>query len=146
MNVYRHNPVSIFLQFAEWCLDYGTHGCRIPDRPYSLFEGTKHLLFNFSLDWRKKKKTTTLTFSFPSQNDVIAGLQFVLWKGQLYSSLCNCVCVCRVKVAFHLAVMKELRARLAAQQSRKAPLRRNEHWLHRSRRSNHSSNSDREHQ
>lgn len=27
------------LQFAEWCLDYGTHGCRIPDRPYSLFEG-----------------------------------------------------------------------------------------------------------
>uniref|UniRef100_M4ARQ9 LanC lantibiotic synthetase component C-like 2 (bacterial) n=1 Tax=Xiphophorus maculatus TaxID=8083 RepID=M4ARQ9_XIPMA len=27
-------------KFAEWCLDYGTHGCRIPDRPYSLFEGT----------------------------------------------------------------------------------------------------------
>lgn len=27
------------LQFAEWCLGYGTHGCRIPDRPYSLFEG-----------------------------------------------------------------------------------------------------------
>lgn len=27
------------LQFAEWCLAYGTHGCRIPDRPYSLFEG-----------------------------------------------------------------------------------------------------------
>ncbi|XP_034998611.1 lanC-like protein 2 [Hippoglossus stenolepis] len=26
-------------RFAEWCLDYGTHGCRIPDRPYSLFEG-----------------------------------------------------------------------------------------------------------
>ncbi|XP_061661326.1 lanC-like protein 2 [Syngnathoides biaculeatus] len=26
-------------KFAEWCLDYGTHGCRIPDRPYSLFEG-----------------------------------------------------------------------------------------------------------
>ncbi|KTF90990.1 hypothetical protein cypCar_00033408, partial [Cyprinus carpio] len=25
-------------KFAEWCLDYGTHGCRIPDRPYSLFE------------------------------------------------------------------------------------------------------------
>lgn len=28
-----------FPQFAEWCLDYGAHGCRIPDRPYSLFEG-----------------------------------------------------------------------------------------------------------
>ncbi|XP_061821075.1 lanC-like protein 2 [Nerophis lumbriciformis] len=26
-------------KFAEWCLDYGTHGCRIPERPYSLFEG-----------------------------------------------------------------------------------------------------------
>ncbi|EMP36195.1 LanC-like protein 2, partial [Chelonia mydas] len=27
-------------KFAEWCLEYGAHGCRIPDRPYSLFEGT----------------------------------------------------------------------------------------------------------
>ncbi|TNM96150.1 hypothetical protein fugu_015811 [Takifugu bimaculatus] len=26
-------------KFADWCLAYGTHGCRIPDRPYSLFEG-----------------------------------------------------------------------------------------------------------
>ncbi|XP_034028933.1 lanC-like protein 2 isoform X2 [Thalassophryne amazonica] len=26
-------------KFAEWCLEYGSHGCRIPDRPYSLFEG-----------------------------------------------------------------------------------------------------------
>uniref|UniRef100_A0A3B4US37 LanC lantibiotic synthetase component C-like 2 (bacterial) n=1 Tax=Seriola dumerili TaxID=41447 RepID=A0A3B4US37_SERDU len=33
-------------KFAEWCLDYGTHGCRIPDRPYSLFEGTECLLLN----------------------------------------------------------------------------------------------------
>ncbi|XP_032499304.1 lanC-like protein 2 isoform X4 [Phocoena sinus] len=34
-------------KFAEWCLEYGTHGCRIPDRPYSLFEGmagTVHFL------------------------------------------------------------------------------------------------------
>lgn len=31
--------VCVCFQFAEWCLDYGTHGCRIPDRPYSLFEG-----------------------------------------------------------------------------------------------------------
>ncbi|TWW71441.1 LanC-like protein 2 [Takifugu flavidus] len=29
----------LVLQFADWCLAYGTHGCRIPDRPYSLFEG-----------------------------------------------------------------------------------------------------------
>lgn len=26
-------------KFAEWCLDYGKHGCRTPDRPFSLFEG-----------------------------------------------------------------------------------------------------------
>ena len=26
-------------QFAEWCFDYGRHGCRTPDHPYSLFEG-----------------------------------------------------------------------------------------------------------
>ncbi|XP_058390813.1 lanC-like protein 2 isoform X3 [Diceros bicornis minor] len=26
-------------KFAEWCLEYGAHGCRVPDRPYSLFEG-----------------------------------------------------------------------------------------------------------
>ncbi|XP_054847960.1 lanC-like protein 2 [Eublepharis macularius] len=26
-------------KFAEWCMEYGAHGCRIPDRPYSLFEG-----------------------------------------------------------------------------------------------------------
>lgn len=27
------------LKFAEWCFDYNKHGCRTPDRPYSLFEG-----------------------------------------------------------------------------------------------------------
>ncbi|KAK4325887.1 hypothetical protein Pmani_003544 [Petrolisthes manimaculis] len=26
-------------QFGRWCQEYGTHGCRQPDRPYSLFEG-----------------------------------------------------------------------------------------------------------
>ncbi|KAM4626191.1 glutathione S-transferase LANCL1 isoform 1-T1 [Discoglossus pictus] len=26
-------------KFAEWCMDYGEHGCRTPDTPYSLFEG-----------------------------------------------------------------------------------------------------------
>ncbi|XP_015710381.1 lanC-like protein 2 isoform X3 [Coturnix japonica] len=30
---------TFMIQFAEWCLEYGAHGCRIPDRPYSLFEG-----------------------------------------------------------------------------------------------------------
>nr|KAG5705126.1 hypothetical protein BaRGS_030843 [Batillaria attramentaria] len=26
-------------KFAEWCFDYGKHGCRTPDHPYSMFEG-----------------------------------------------------------------------------------------------------------
>uniref|UniRef100_A0A6Q2YNF0 LanC lantibiotic synthetase component C-like 2 (bacterial) n=1 Tax=Esox lucius TaxID=8010 RepID=A0A6Q2YNF0_ESOLU len=38
-------------KFAEWCLDYGTHGCRIPDRPYSLFEGGT----SFLNDWVNKR-------------------------------------------------------------------------------------------
>uniref|UniRef100_A0A8C6NRG7 LanC lantibiotic synthetase component C-like 2 (bacterial) n=1 Tax=Nothobranchius furzeri TaxID=105023 RepID=A0A8C6NRG7_NOTFU len=35
-------------KFAEWCLDYGTHGCRIPDRPYSLFEGMAGTIYFLS--------------------------------------------------------------------------------------------------
>ncbi|XP_065053883.1 lanC-like protein 2 isoform X2 [Rhopilema esculentum] len=27
------------LKFGEWCLEYGKHGCRVPDRPLSLYEG-----------------------------------------------------------------------------------------------------------
>lgn len=27
------------MKFAEWCFEYGKHGCRIPDHPLSLFEG-----------------------------------------------------------------------------------------------------------
>ncbi|CAB1341188.1 unnamed protein product [Coregonus sp. 'balchen'] len=38
--LYRACKCSVFNPvWAEGCLDYGTHGCRIPDRPYSLFEG-----------------------------------------------------------------------------------------------------------
>ncbi|XP_069114276.1 glutathione S-transferase LANCL1-like [Argopecten irradians] len=29
----------LYLQFAQWCGDYGKHGCRTPDTPFSLFEG-----------------------------------------------------------------------------------------------------------
>ncbi|XP_028820834.1 lanC-like protein 2 isoform X1 [Denticeps clupeoides] len=43
MSLYKLTQEKKYLyracKFAEWCLDYGTHGCRIPDRPYSLFEG-----------------------------------------------------------------------------------------------------------
>ncbi|OCT74278.1 lanC-like protein 2 isoform X1 [Xenopus laevis] len=41
--LYNHTQDKKYLyracKFAEWCLEYGKHGCRIPDRPYSLFEG-----------------------------------------------------------------------------------------------------------
>lgn len=30
---------SLPLQFADWCMNYGKHGCRTPDTPFSLFEG-----------------------------------------------------------------------------------------------------------
>ncbi|EDO42198.1 predicted protein [Nematostella vectensis] len=35
------------IKFADWCKDYGKHGCRTPDTPFSLFEGmagTVHFL------------------------------------------------------------------------------------------------------
>uniref|UniRef100_A0A8I5ZYR5 Glutathione S-transferase LANCL1 n=1 Tax=Rattus norvegicus TaxID=10116 RepID=A0A8I5ZYR5_RAT len=34
-------------KFAEWCLDYGEHGCRTPDTPFSLFEGISHTQLSF---------------------------------------------------------------------------------------------------
>ncbi|XP_031565213.1 lanC-like protein 2 [Actinia tenebrosa] len=34
-----HKYIYRAIKFAEWCLDYGKHGCRIPDTPFSLFEG-----------------------------------------------------------------------------------------------------------
>lgn len=32
-------------RFAEWCFDYGKHGCRTPDAPWSLFEGMAGTIF-----------------------------------------------------------------------------------------------------
>ncbi|KAI8514687.1 PREDICTED: lanC-like protein 2 [Branchiostoma belcheri] len=43
LSMYRLTNDEVYLyravKFAEWCLDYGKHGCRVPDRPFSLFEG-----------------------------------------------------------------------------------------------------------
>ena len=38
------NESSFHFQFAEWCFDYGKHGCRTPDTPYSLFEGNNAIV------------------------------------------------------------------------------------------------------
>lgn len=41
--LYRHTQDAKHLyracMFADWCMNYGKHGCRTPDTPYSLFEG-----------------------------------------------------------------------------------------------------------
>ncbi|XP_074520605.1 glutathione S-transferase LANCL1 [Halichoeres trimaculatus] len=41
--LYRHtqDPKHLYraCMFADWCMNYGRHGCRTPDTPYSLFEG-----------------------------------------------------------------------------------------------------------
>lgn len=39
----QHSSVCVCVyvcrQFADWCMNYGKHGCRTPDTPFSLFEG-----------------------------------------------------------------------------------------------------------
>ncbi|KAI4901247.1 hypothetical protein NFI96_031677 [Prochilodus magdalenae] len=37
-----HDPRHLYraCMFADWCMNYGKHGCRTPDTPFSLFEGT----------------------------------------------------------------------------------------------------------
>lgn len=37
--LWHYPPLSLSLQFADWCMNYGRHGCRTPDTPFSLFEG-----------------------------------------------------------------------------------------------------------
>lgn len=41
--LYRHtqDPKHLYraCMFADWCMNYGRHGCRTPDTPYSLCEG-----------------------------------------------------------------------------------------------------------
>ncbi|XP_073318548.1 glutathione S-transferase LANCL1 [Pagrus major] len=41
--LYRHtrDPKHLYRAcvFADWCMNYGRHGCRTPDTPFSLFEG-----------------------------------------------------------------------------------------------------------
>lgn len=41
--------------FADWCMDYGEHGCRTPDTPFSLFEGMAGTIY-FLADMLEPKK------------------------------------------------------------------------------------------
>jgi len=33
------------VKFGQWCCAYGEHGCRTPDRPFSMFEGLAGTLY-----------------------------------------------------------------------------------------------------
>ncbi|KRX37215.1 LanC-like protein 2, partial [Trichinella murrelli] len=50
------------LKFAEWIFDYGKHGCRIADRPYSLYEGS--FLYDNSGETRNIRKANVNCFFF----------------------------------------------------------------------------------
>lgn len=41
---YSHRAMS----FGKWMFDYGKHGCRTPDRPFSLFEGMAGTVYFFN--------------------------------------------------------------------------------------------------
>nr|KAI8768175.1 lanC-like protein 2 [Biomphalaria glabrata] len=50
-------------KFAEWCCDYGKHGCHKPDRPYSLFEGMAGTVY-FLVDLLHPQNAAFPTFEF----------------------------------------------------------------------------------
>ncbi|CAG5134389.1 unnamed protein product [Candidula unifasciata] len=50
-------------KFAEWCCDYGKHGCRTPDRPYSMFEGMAGTVY-FLVDLLDPKNSAFPAFEF----------------------------------------------------------------------------------
>ncbi|CAD5116345.1 DgyrCDS5245 [Dimorphilus gyrociliatus] len=51
-------------KFAEFCFDYGKHGCKQPDRPYSLFEGLAGTIY-FLVELLEP-----MSAKFPSFDDV----------------------------------------------------------------------------
>ncbi|KRX70380.1 LanC-like protein 2 [Trichinella sp. T6] len=55
------------LKFAEWIFDYGKHGCRIADRPYSLYEGLAGTIY-YLVDLLKPKEA-----AFPGERSTNRG-------------------------------------------------------------------------
>lgn len=45
-----HDPRHLYraCMFADWCMNYGKHGCRTPDTPFSLFEGMAGTIYFLS--------------------------------------------------------------------------------------------------
>jgi len=52
------------LKFGEWCLDCGKHGCRTPDRPFSLYEGLAGTV-NFIVDLIQQEKPNFIGYHLP---------------------------------------------------------------------------------
>ncbi|GFS00437.1 LanC-like protein 2 [Elysia marginata] len=52
------------VKFAEWCCDYGKHGCRTPDRPLSMFEGIAGTIY-FLVDILEPLNSAFPAFEFP---------------------------------------------------------------------------------
>ncbi|PIK37863.1 putative lanC-like protein 1 [Apostichopus japonicus] len=50
-----HKQLYRACKFAEWCLDFGTHGCSVPSRPHSLFEGSAGTIY-FLVDLLRPSK------------------------------------------------------------------------------------------
>ncbi|KAH9510308.1 LanC-like protein 2 [Bulinus truncatus] len=50
-------------KFAEWCCDYGKHGCHTPDRPFSLFEGMAGTIY-FLVDFLRPLNAAFPTFEY----------------------------------------------------------------------------------
>lgn len=44
------DPKQVYraVKFGEWCAQYGSHGCRTPDTPFSLFEGMAGTVYYMS--------------------------------------------------------------------------------------------------
>ncbi|XP_014482448.1 PREDICTED: lanC-like protein 1 isoform X2 [Dinoponera quadriceps] len=49
LHLFQHTQDIKYLyracRFAEWCFHYGTHQCRAPDRPFSMFEGLAGVIY-----------------------------------------------------------------------------------------------------
>ena len=58
------------IKFAEWCLDRDNHDCRVPDRPFSLFEGLAGTAY-FLADMLEPDKARFPAFQLVSYKDYV---------------------------------------------------------------------------
>lgn len=66
--IYDCDDVCFGHQFADWCMNYGKHGCRTPDTPFSLFEGMANN--NYIITKDNNNYNTNILHIFILQNRV----------------------------------------------------------------------------